>query len=128
MRLAITGGREFNNVEFVVHVLNNFADHHTITCMTAGKARGVDTIAELWAKHKNIKFDHSFKAEWSIYGDAAGPIRNQAILDIFKPDAGIVFPGGTGTADMLTRMKRYKRKVNPRFYLFQVDPIWEFLL
>jgi hypothetical protein len=121
MRLAITGGREFKDRLFLRRVLDSFREHHIISAMTAGKARGADTFAEEWAADNNIRFDHGFRAEWSVYGDAAGPLRNQAILDIFKPDCCIAFPGETGTNDMITRCKRYKRLVNPRFVLIEID-------
>ena len=38
-------------------------------------------------------------------GLSAGPARNQRMLDEGKPDAGIAFPGGPGTADMTRRLK-----------------------
>ena len=37
------------------------------------------------------------------YGKAAGPIRNQQMLDEGKPDVVIAFPGASGTADMINR-------------------------
>lgn len=38
-------------------------------------------------------------------GKAAGPIRNQRMLDEGKPDLVVAFPGGRGTADMVRRAK-----------------------
>lgn len=121
MRLAVTGGREFQDKEFVYRVLCDFAEWHSITAMTAGRARGVDTFAEDWAAEYMIYFNDEFAAEWDKYGKAAGPIRNQEILDQFKPDAVIKFPGGTGTADMVDRVKRLKR-AGSRIVLIEVDP------
>lgn len=36
-------------------------------------------------------------------GDAAGAIRNAQMIREGKPEAGVAFPGGDGTADMLQR-------------------------
>jgi predicted Rossmann-fold nucleotide-binding protein len=36
-------------------------------------------------------------------GLAAGPIRNQQMIDEGKPDLVIAFPGGAGTHDMMAR-------------------------
>ena len=41
------------------------------------------------------------KAKWEEHGNAAGPIRNRHMMT-WKPDAVIAFPGGSGTADMVS--------------------------
>ena len=41
-------------------------------------------------------------ADWTKHGKAAGPIRNQKMLDEC-PDLVVAFPGGKGTADMVRR-------------------------
>jgi hypothetical protein len=41
-------------------------------------------------------------ADWARYGKAAGPIRNQEMLD-GGADLVIAFPGGRGTQDMMNR-------------------------
>lgn len=41
------------------------------------------------------------KAYWNLHGKAAGPIRNQLMLDKYDPDLVIAFPGETGTANMV---------------------------
>lgn len=38
--------------------------------------------------------------------NAAGPIRNQHMLDIGKPDVVLAFPGGRGTEDMIRRAEK----------------------
>lgn len=40
-----------------------------------------------------------------LRGKAAGPIRNQHMIDTAKPDLVVSFPGGAGTADMVRRAK-----------------------
>jgi len=46
-----------------------------------------------------------FLANWRTHGKAAGPIRNQQMLDEGRPHLVVAFPGGTGTADMVRRAK-----------------------
>jgi acyl-CoA synthetase (NDP forming) len=48
----------------------------------------------------------SFPANWKKHGKSAGPIRNQLMLDVGKPDLVIAFPGGSGTADMIRRARK----------------------
>jgi hypothetical protein len=44
------------------------------------------------------------KADWRKYGAAAGPIRNQRMLE-GPPDIVVAFAGGKGTADMVQRAR-----------------------
>jgi hypothetical protein len=44
-----------------------------------------------------------FPAEWEKYGDAAGFLRNQQMVDEAGIQLLIAFPGGDGTRDMMNR-------------------------
>lgn len=68
-----------------------------------GAARGVDTLAMIAAQALPGVKHAPFAADWHTHGKAAGPIRNQRMLDEGKPDFVIAFPGGKGTADMMRR-------------------------
>ena len=70
-----------------------------------GNAPGADTIADIWARSNN-KAVTPYPADWIKHGVAAGPIRNQQMLDEGKPDLVLAFPGGNGTADMCSRAKK----------------------
>ena len=66
-----------------------------------GGARGADALAKEWAMtHPDIK-RFEIKDNWRKYGPAAGPIRNQQMLD-WGPDLVVAFAGGKGTAGMVT--------------------------
>jgi len=54
-----------------------------------------------WAKNRGIPFD-VYMADWEGLGRKAGPIRNQQMLVEGKPDLVVAFPGGKGTAGMVT--------------------------
>ena len=47
-----------------------------------------------------------YPADWQKHGRAAGPIRNQQMLDEGKPDLVVAFDGGRGTADMIARAEK----------------------
>jgi hypothetical protein len=47
-----------------------------------------------------------YPADWKKHGRSAGPIRNQHMLDVGKPNLVIAFPGGRGTADMMKRAEK----------------------
>lgn len=72
--------------------------------LISGMADGADSLAVLYAKIFNLKL-HAFPADWKRYKNGAGNIRNQQMIDEGKPQLGIAFPGGKGTADMTNRLK-----------------------
>lgn len=70
-----------------------------------GGANGVDSFALDWAVVNWVRFEE-YAADWLQHGKAAGPIRNQLMLDEGKPDLVVAFPGGKGTAAMVSRAKK----------------------
>ena len=70
--------------------------------MITGGAKGADWLGHYWAIKRGIPYK-VFPADWMTYGKAAGPIRNQQMLDDGKPDVVIAFPGASDTADMINR-------------------------
>lgn len=70
----------------------------------SGGARGVDSAAIDWAVVNWCPFKE-YKADWQQYGKAAGVIRNRQMLDEGKPDLVVAFPGGKGTAHMVSIAK-----------------------
>lgn len=66
---------------------------------------GVDDLALSFAKAHKLPFKR-FKADWTHYGKAAGPMRNSDMLDQGCPHALIAFRGGRGTQDCAAQAKR----------------------
>ncbi len=104
MRVLVCGGRDFSDTAWLYRVLDDLAKRETIDCIIEGDARGADRIAGYWAKKNRVDLK-LFPADWAGNGKAAGPIRNQQMLDEGRPDLVIAFPGGVGTRDMVTRAK-----------------------
>lgn len=100
-RVLVCGGREFANRQWLDMVLDKCGPIEIIS----GMARGADRMAAEYG-YKNGMAVHEFPADWDKHKKAAGPIRNQQMIDEGHPDAGIAFPGGTGTADMIRRLKK----------------------
>lgn len=111
MRVLITGGRDYNDYVTLYHALDDIQDKYgQFACVITGDATGADHWAESWAWMQKIKH-LKFAADWTGYGRAAGPIRNQIMIDEAKPTLCIKFPGGKGTADMIRRAKKAGIKV-----------------
>lgn len=104
MRVLVCGGRDFNDESAVINFLFRLDDDRKITSIIHGGARGADTLGGVAADLLRVPC-HVFPANWKRHGNAAGPIRNQRMLDEGKPDVVVAFPGGRGTADMVSRAR-----------------------
>lgn len=111
MRVLVCGGRDFSDCQMVWDTLDDLARAEVIDCLIEGDARGADRIAGAWARRRGVDL-RVYAADWRKHGRAAGPIRNQQMLDEGKPDLVIAFPGGIGTADMVRRARASGVRVN----------------
>lgn len=105
-RVLVCGGRNWQDRDTVWQALYAIpADcGDLILEIIEGGANGADRFARQWAEHCGVPV-RTFYADWVKDGRAAGPIRNQRMIDDGKPDLVVAFPGGRGTADMVRRAK-----------------------
>jgi len=107
MRVLVCGGRNFSDRDRVFAKLNHLYYDPDVWMfeIIQGGATGADMIAKEWTKNKVGCFCWTYTADWKKYGKAAGPIRNQRMIDEGRPDICVAFPGGKGTADIVRRCK-----------------------
>lgn len=108
MRVLVCGGRDYDDEHKVFWELDNLVDESPTKSLTVieGGARGADALAARWTDRNYLISGHEqYPADWKKHGKAAGPIRNQEMLDA-QPDLVLAFPGGKGTADMVERAKK----------------------
>jgi predicted Rossmann-fold nucleotide-binding protein len=103
-RVIVCGGRDWNDVVLCNRTLDEINSAKGIDLVATGGATGADSIANNWAQDKGIALA-VFKPNWKVYGKAAGPIRNQWMLEFVRPDFVVAFQGGRGTDDMVTRAR-----------------------
>src|SRR5438105_1218458 len=101
-RVLVCGGRDYSNRRSVYEVLAAAHSAQPVGLLIAGGANGADALAVDWARSANVE-TQVFNADWENEGRAAGPRRNQRMLDHGRPDVVVAFPGGKGTADMIRR-------------------------
>lgn len=101
-RVLVCGGRDYSDRRSVYAVLDTAHAANPIELLITGGAAGVDSLAFDWARAREVK-TQLHNADWENEGRAAGPKRNQRMLDEGKPHMVIAFPGGRGTADMVRR-------------------------
>lgn len=100
------GGRDFTDWQRAEDV---FSDTD-ITHVVQGGARGADALARRWCAEHDVPCV-TIEADWATHGRAAGPLRNQRMLDEYDFDQVIAFPGGRGTEDMVLRAMRKRLNV-----------------
>ena len=95
--------------------------------MIHGGAQGADSLAHEWAKNsRGLPKPIVFEALWddvdrpgavvkvrksgprkgTKFDAAAGPRRNQRMIEEGKPELVVAFPGGEGTEDMISRAEK----------------------
>jgi len=104
MKVLVCGGREFDDFTMLCDAMDAIDAKRRIKTVIHGAACGADSLAGSWAHARGCKVQ-MFPADWKKDGKAAGPIRNQRMLDEGKPDMVVAFPGGRGTADMVRRAR-----------------------
>ena len=98
-----------------------------VAVIIEGGATGADRLAAMWARGSGVELQ-TFRVNWSdlshpdadirklpggkLYDAAAGPRRNQRMIDEGKPDLVVAATGGRGTADMLSRARAAGIPVN----------------
>lgn len=104
-RVLVCGGRDYDDATWLTQVLDEGHAKLKFTALIEGGAKGADAWAALWARGRGVPVV-TFKADWGAHGRAAGPLRNEKMLNEGRPDLVVAFPGGRGTADMVARAKR----------------------
>lgn len=110
MRVLVCGGRDYQDYERVIAALDALHKKHGVTMVIESGANGADAHGGIWADNNGIPRCTMF-ANWDKFGNKAGPIRNQAMIDHLKPNCVVAFPGGAGTRDMVARAKSSGVKV-----------------
>jgi hypothetical protein len=107
VRLLITGGREYDDKDTIRKWIENVASIGPIDVIIHGaNPRGADKLADELADELGIA-KLVYPADWNKHGKAAGPIRNQQMIDEGHPTYVLAFPDpkSRGTWDMVRRAK-----------------------
>ena len=106
LKVIIAGSRTLTDYERVRHLIEAAPFRHLITEVVCGKAPGMDTLGERWAKENNIPV-LPYPADWDSYPKLAGRIRNEQMAKV--ADALICIHRGTsGSVDMMQRAVKRK--------------------
>ena len=106
INVVVTGGREYENYPELSQKLDQIISQLNIPSemkvnIVSGGARGADTLAEKYAQERGMGLS-VFEADWKGQGLSAGMKRNRQMAK--AGDVLVVFPGGTGTENMVQQM------------------------
>lgn len=105
-RVLVCGDREWFARAAIERHLRRFSKSTTVI---HGACRGADSIGGEVAKALGFEVV-PYPANWAAYGKAAGPLRNQLMLDEGKPTLVLAFhqdlASSKGTKDMVSRAER----------------------
>lgn len=116
MKLVISGYRDFFDYQEFSSVVDSILTTLFVTEsrfqeedleIISGGARGTDTLAETYARKKNIPFKE-FPADWDLYGYTAGPIRNKEMAEYGDALLAFWHPKSKGTSNMISLAKEEK--------------------
>ena len=109
MRILVCGDRNWTNIDLIRKVLTLYEGIPGQDTLIHGNCSGADKLAGLIGSNMGFRV-RKYSAQWNRYGKAAGPIRNQRMLDEGKPDIVIGFHDNIeqskGTKDMLNRARK----------------------
>ena len=109
MRILVTGSRDWPYAQVVYDELSRIAQEHgNITVVEGACPTGSDQFAHVWVKDQQFSGSDTVgerhPADWAKHGKAAGPLRNQEMVDL-GADLCLVFclNSSRGTLDCARR-------------------------
>ena len=111
LRLVVTGSREYREKREVFRVLDAIHARWPVRLLGEGGCRrydkdrnlrpvSADLYAHWWCEYRGVTCLTVF-ARWAAEGRAAGPRRNERMLDLVNPHIVVAFPGGDGTRNIV---------------------------
>jgi hypothetical protein len=104
MHVLVCGSRKYTDRDKVFEALGLIHRVRSITRVIHGKATGADTFGMEWAQSRKV-IEQGYEPDWDLYGNYAGNVRNQQMLDSERIDLVVAFGTGQGTRDMVSRAK-----------------------
>jgi hypothetical protein len=116
--VLICGDRHWKNYDSILSVVKRLVAKYGNVKIVEGGCTGADEMAKKAAIECGLEYVE-YPADWNKFGKAAGPIRNQQMLDDEHPNIVIAFhtniKNSKGTKDMVLKA----RKAGIETYIFR---------
>lgn len=111
MIIIACGSRDWKDVETIREFISTLPKDSTVI---HGSCKGADEIAGHVSREFGMNVQE-YPADWKKHGKAAGPLRNQLMLDEGNPELVVAFhddiSSSKGTKDMVARASKRKVRV-----------------
>lgn len=106
MKILVTGSRNWQDRRTIENAIVVEGAGLSFVLMHGGCPTGADAMTQQIADSWEVPCE-IYHADWARHGKAAGPIRNQQMIDA-KPDIVLAFlmPGSKGTQDCIRRAEK----------------------
>lgn len=109
--VMVIGCRNYRDRIYLWGRMQEIVDTDTDTVISGG-APGVDTMAREWCEFGSPTKFKEYPADWNAHGKAAGPIRNQRMVDACD-FALVIWDGKSrGTKDSIARLLKSGKPFN----------------
>lgn len=111
MKIAVIGSRDFDDYGVLEAFLDGLRPAVGIEVIVSGGAKGADSLAERYARDRDIPME-VHRPDWKTFGRSAAFIRNRSIVDC--SDMVVAFWDGKslGTQNAVDYAKRKGKKVH----------------
>ena len=113
IRFIVAGSRDFNDYELLkseMDAILRFYDIKTEVTIISGGCRGADALGERYARENGIPLE-IFEAEWDKYGRAAGPIRNEKMVEYSNAVICFWDNKSRGTFSLIKLANKHKKPI-----------------
>lgn len=112
MKVIIAGGRDFNDYDRLVAVLDKVLRrvNKEKLVIISGGARGADSLGERYAKEKGYGLE-VYPADWNKHGKSAGYKRNTEMAEVAHALVAFWDEKSRGTKHMIDIAERKELKV-----------------
>lgn len=110
INLVVAGSRDLTPLHYdvVARAIDTWIEKHARTGdvrIVEGGARGADQLAATYSRVRLVGHQR-VRADWESDGKAAGPIRNQRMIDDAHGLVVVRYPDSRGSADVLRRARK----------------------
>ena len=109
-RIIVAGSRDIDSYFTLRDLLDKHLCRRKDVTIISGHARGVDLMAEYYARMAEIPLE-VYPADWKKYGKKAGMVRNAKMAEVADELVAIWDGRSRGTAAMIRMMRRRKKPV-----------------
>lgn len=108
MKVIVAGSRSVDDIDIIQAILDSAWCEFTE--LVSGGARGVDSLAEAWARQNSVPVK-TFIPDWDKYGKSAGPRRNVVMANYADALIAIWDGKSRGTSHMIREALARNMKV-----------------